>query len=55
MPKIMLLITTEANMMKLHRKIKDNEKVCRAQDSYAKGQGHSQVGGQNCVSAIPQK
>ena len=24
--------TTEANLMKLHRKIKHNEKVCRAQD-----------------------
>ena len=24
--------TTEANMMKLHRKIRHNEKVCRAQD-----------------------
>ena len=23
---------TEANLMKLHRKIKHNEKVCRAQD-----------------------
>ena len=26
------LKTTEANLMKLHRKIKDNEKVCRAQE-----------------------
>ena len=28
--------------MKLHRKIKQNKKVCRAQDlgSYAQGQGH---------------
>ena len=43
--------------MKLHRKIKDNEKVCRAHDlvSYAQGQGHNQVMGQNCVSAITQK
>ena len=33
--------TAEANFMKLHRKIKHNEKVCQAQDlgSYAKGQG----------------
>ena len=47
----------EANLMKLHRKIKDNEKVCRAQDigSYAQGQGHNQVRGQNRVSAITQK
>ena len=32
-------------MMKLHRKVKHNEKVCRAQDlgSYAQGQGHNQV------------
>ena len=33
--------------MKLHRKIKDNEKVCRVHDldSYAQGQGHNQVRG----------
>ena len=43
--------------MKLHRKIKDNEKVCHAHnlDSYAHGQGHNQVRGQNPVSAITQK
>ena len=43
--------------MKLHRKIKHNEKVCHTQDlgSYAQGQGHSQVKGQNRVSAITQK
>ena len=40
--------------MKLHRKIKHNEKVCRAYDldSYAQGQGRNQVKGQNLVSAI---
>ena len=40
--------------MKLHRKIKHNEKVCRAHDlgSYAQGQGRNQVKGQNRVSAI---
>ena len=40
--------TTEANLMKLHRKIDYNEKVCRAQElgSYAQGQGHNQVKGQ---------
>ena len=40
--------------MTLHRKIKHNEKVCRAHDlgSYAQGQGRSQVRGQNLVSAI---
>ena len=34
--------------MKLHRKIKHNEKVCRAQElgSYAQGQGRNQVKGQ---------
>ena len=39
--------TTEANLMKLHRKIKHNEKVCCAHDlgSYAQGQGHNQVKG----------
>ena len=50
-------LTTEANLMKLHRKIKHNEKVCRAHDlgSYAQGQGCNQVKGQNLVSAITQK
>ena len=43
--------------MKLHRKIKHNENVRHAQDlgSYAQGQGHNQVRGQNRVSAITQK
>ena len=43
--------------MKLHRKIKHNEKLCGAHDlgSYAQGQGCSQVRGQNLVSAITQK
>ena len=43
--------------MKLHRKIKHNEKVCCAHDlgSYIQGQGRSQVEGQNLVSAITQK
>ena len=56
-PKIVLLITTEANLMKLHRKIKHNEKVCGAHDldSYAQGQGRNQVKGQNLVSAITLK
>ena len=33
--------STEANFTKLHRKIKQNERVCRAQElgSYAQGQG----------------
>ena len=40
--------TTEANLMKLHRKIEYNKKVCRAQDvgSYVQGQGHNTVRGQ---------
>ena len=39
--------TTEANLMKLHRKIEHHEKVCCAQElgSYAQGQGHNQVKG----------
>ena len=39
--------------MNLHRKIKHNEKVCRAQElgSYTQGQGRKQVKGQNLVSA----
>ena len=43
--------------MKLHRKIKHNEKVCRAYylGSYAQGQGRNQVRGQNFVSALTQK
>ena len=43
--------------MKLHRKVKHNEKVCRARDFgfYAQGQGRNQVRGQNCVSAITNK
>ena len=43
--------------MTFHRRIKHNEKVCRAHDlgSYAQGQGRSQVRGQNLVSAIVQK
>ena len=43
--------------MTLHRKIEHNDKVCRAQElgSYAQGQGHNQVKGQNLVSAITQK
>ena len=43
--------------MKLHRKIKHNEKVCHVHDlgSYTQGQGRNQVRGQNRVSAITQK
>ena len=37
--------TTEASLMKIDRKIKHNEKICRAQDleydSYIQDQGHS--------------
>ena len=44
-------------MMKLHRKVMHNEKVCHAHDlgSYTQGQGRNQVKGQNLVSAITQK
>ena len=37
--------TTEANLIKLHRKIKHNEKVCHTYElgSYAQGQGRDQV------------
>ena len=43
--------------MTLHIKIEHNEKVCRARElgSYAQGQGHNQVKGQNLVSAITKK
>ena len=49
--------TTEAYLIKLHRKMKHNEKVCHAYDfgSYAQCKGRSQVRGQNHVSAIDQK
>ena len=47
-------LTTEANLMKLYRKIK-HEKVCQAHDLGSYGQGHNQVRGQNQVSAITQK
>ena len=55
--KLCCSLTTEANLMKLHRKIKHNEKVCHTHDlgSYAQGQGCDQVIGQNRVSAITQK
>ena len=41
-------------MIKLHTKIKHNEKVCRAHDlgSCVQGQGCNQDNGQNFVSAI---
>ena len=37
--------TTEANLMKLHRKIEHNEKVCRSQELgyYAQGQCHNHI------------
>ena len=37
--------------------MKHNENLCRDHDlgTYAQGQGHNQVGGQNPVSAITQK
>ena len=43
--------------MKLHRKIKHNEKECHLHylGSYAQGQGCDQVRGQNRVSVITQK
>ena len=43
--------------MKLYRKIKHNKYMCRSQDldSEAPCQGHNQVTGQNCTSAIIQK
>ena len=43
--------------MKLYRKIKHNEKVCRARDlgSYSQDQGSNQLKGKNLVSAITQK
>ena len=49
--------TTEANSMKLHRKIEYNEKVCCAQEigSYAKGQGHNMVRGQIAPKIIAPK
>ena len=42
------LKSTEANLMKLHREIKHNQKVHRVQElsPYAQGQGHNLVKGQ---------
>ena len=50
-------LTTEPNLIRLYRKINYNQKVCPAHDlgSYTQGQGHSQVRGQNRVSAITKK
>ena len=55
--KLCCSFTTEANLMKLHRKMKHNENVCRTHDldSYFQGQGRNQVRGQNRVAAISQK
>ena len=49
--------TTEANSMKLYRKMKQNEKVWHTQDlgSYAQGQRHNWVRDQIRVSGITQK
>ena len=52
--------TSKGNLIKLHRKIKQNEKVCCAQNlvSHDQGQGHnrrSNVGHLQIVSAITQK
>ena len=49
-------LTTEANLTKLHRKIKHNEKVCCAQNlgSYTLGQGHNQVRGQIVSKIVSQ-
>ena len=40
--------TIEANLMKLHRQIEHNEKVCHVPElgSYTQGQGHNHVRGQ---------
>ena len=40
--KLCCYLTTDEILMKLHRQIKQNEKVCRPQDlgSHAQGQGH---------------
>ena len=50
-------LTTEANLIKLHRKLKHNEKVCCAQDKgfFVQYKGCNQVRGQNCVSIITQQ
>ena len=51
------LETAELNLMKLHRKIKHNEKVCDAQDLgfYTQGQGHNQVRGQIVPKMVSQQ
>ena len=51
--RLCCLSTSEANLTKLHRKIKHNENVCVG--SYAQGQVCNQVRDQNSVSSITQK
>ena len=45
--------TTEASLMKLHRRREHNEKLCCTQEvgSYAQGQGNNQVRGQVCLKS----
>ena len=43
--------TAEANLTKLHRKMKHNEKMCHAQDLGSYAQGHIRVRGHIRVSA----
>ena len=52
-PNCVSAITTEANLMKLHRKIKHNE-VCHTQklSFHIQGQGHNQGHRSNNLSAI---
>ena len=47
----------EANLVKLHRKIKHNDKVCQAQDSgsYAQGEGHNEVRDQIVPKMVSQQ
>ena len=49
--------TTEANLIQLHRKIKNKENVCRVHDfgSYSQGRGPNQGRGQNGVTGDTQK
>ena len=49
--------TTEANLMKLHRKIEHNAKVCRTQElgSCAQGQGHNHASGQTVPKIVTHK
>ena len=51
-PRIVLLIYYGSKLMKLHKKIKHNEKVCRAHDLGSYTQGQESQSGQRSKSCL---